>query len=343
MIKTRNPRWICTFIGLALLAMSAGCELLGPPVAQWLFKLPLIANAAWGPDLINTVVIYLIGLPLFLLVLLLIPNGPMQPGLKDRAAPFGPGKFLLALVAALGLLYTGSFITSVVYDGIRALTGVSGQQPVGDMPTLSILASLLFYCAIPAVGEEFIFRYMLRKKMRGAGDRNFILLSALCFSLFHMNFEQLLYTFLAGLVFAWIYVRTEKFWMSMLLHFAVNATGSVLLPALEARLPEWFFPIFMLACIAGAVIILVVFRWKIFGGLKAPAEPRWPGKRAAPSALPRPTPSLAGNSATLPLPEADVGAAAKPQKGALILNVGILLYIVYSVVFQVILFTSASH
>ena len=320
MIKTRNPRWICTFIGLALLAMSAGCELLGPPIAQWLSRFPLIATAAWGPDLINTVLLYLIGLPLLLPVLLFIPNGPVPPGQQGRPAPFGPGKFLLTLVAALGLLYAGSFVTSAIYEGIRVLTGVSGQQPMGDMPSLSLFASLLFYCAVPAVGEEFIFRYMLRKKMRGAGDRNFILLSALCFSLFHMNFEQLLYTFLAGLVFAWIYVRTEKFWMSILLHFAVNATGSVLLPALEARLPEWFFPIFMLACIAGAVIILVVFRRKIFGVLAAPTEPRWPRKRASPGVPPRPVPLCAENS-----------TAAQTQKGVLILNAGILLYIAYSV------------
>lgn len=301
-----------------------------------LYSIPFFCSGSWGAMLLNDAIIYLVAMPWFLLVMRFIPDGA---GVYAKPAHFGPWAALLTLVATLGMLYAGGLVTDFLLNWVDALIGMAPQDPVGDIVAGmgALLPTFILACAVPAVGEEFLFRYTLRKKMRGAGDWNFMLLSAVCFSLFHANLQQLPYTFLAGLAFAWVYVRTEKVWVSMALHLTVNTLGSIVIPGLSPFLPEWVFLVFTLACIVGAAVIFVLFCLKIMAGLRLPAEPGWPCKKRfqgrlaiESTAIAVEQPSISGQSNGEAYSPADGTECVSPRSASLFRNSGMVLYIVFA-------------
>lgn len=83
------------------------------------------------------------------------------------------------------------------------------------------------YCAIiPAFVEELLFRGTIAKSLLVYGKKTAVVLSALLFALMHSNIEQLLYTFIAGLFLAWIYVETQNVIYPIILHFINNAIST---------------------------------------------------------------------------------------------------------------------
>jgi hypothetical protein len=58
-------------------------------------------------------------------------------------------------------------------------------------------------------------------------DTSAVVISANLFALMHSNIEQLLYTFVAGLLFGWIYVRTKKLIYPIILHFLNNGISAI--------------------------------------------------------------------------------------------------------------------
>ena len=365
----RNPKNVCSRIGLALLAMMAVWLILGSVLTGVVMLIPAAQGIGWMAIMLNDLTLYALGVPLFLLIMHFIPDG--REG-RPAPAPFGPGKFLLVLVAAFGVMYVGNLVSVALYAATESMSGAEQLDVLGSIVLSSgMLSNFIFLVVVPAIGEEFIFRYMIRKKMRGAGDWNYILFSSLCFALFHMNLQQVLYAFLLGLVFSWLYVRTGKIWLPMLLHFVINATGTVLMPFLLDKVPEWTLYVVMGAFIAGGAVVLAVKLAGAWRALLPPTEPGWPGKRRAVPGMPpvpyragQPIDAQAGGGPTMqlpygphdPLPQMpnrsvmpgqyggppEMGnlpaapqpgggmAPVRPPRGVLFGNVGMVLYIVFT-------------
>jgi membrane protease YdiL (CAAX protease family) len=89
---------------------------------------------------------------------------------------------------------------------------------------------VIFYfisCAIiPAIVEEFLFRGTVCRVLGVYGKGTAVLISALLFALMHTNIEQLLFTFVAGLFFGWLYVETKSIKLPILLHFINNSISA---------------------------------------------------------------------------------------------------------------------
>lgn len=85
-----------------------------------------------------------------------------------------------------------------------------------------IVIYVISYAIIPAFVEELLFRGTICRSLTVYGKGTAIVISAVLFALMHTNVEQLLYTFVAGLFFAWIYVETKSIIFPILLHFLNN-------------------------------------------------------------------------------------------------------------------------
>ena len=84
------------------------------------------------------------------------------------------------------------------------------------------------YCAIiPAVVEELLFRGTVCRVLKVYSDGSAVVISAILFALMHSNIEQLFYTFVAGLLFGWVYVRTKKLIYPIILHFLNNGISAI--------------------------------------------------------------------------------------------------------------------
>ncbi|MDL2324383.1 CPBP family intramembrane metalloprotease, partial [Ruminococcaceae bacterium OttesenSCG-928-A16] len=143
-----------------------------------------------------------------------------------------------------------------------------------------VVVNLIFGACVPALGEEFLFRHVLYRKMRGCGDATYIFFSAFCFALFHGNFAQMLYAFAVGVIFAWVYVKTGNIWVSVALHFIINCMGIVVAPLLlENELATMMMGVAVIAFIAGAIVIFVKMRKRVWAGLTPPTEAGWPASK----------------------------------------------------------------
>ena len=90
-----------------------------------------------------------------------------------------------------------------------------------------IVFYIISYAIIPAFVEEILFRGTICRVLRIYGKGTAVIISALLFALMHTNIEQLLYTFVAGLFFGWIYVETKSIIAPILLHFVNNLISVV--------------------------------------------------------------------------------------------------------------------
>jgi len=123
----------------------------------------------------------------------------------------------------MGIVATASCaVVAITYwlgllDGWTALpSSIHGAIGIALMLTLA-----------PAV-EEILFRGLLYRMLDEiAGRYPAIVISSVCFSLAHgMLFSPQL---VGGLLFAWVYARTENLWLPILLHIAAN--GALVLMA----------------------------------------------------------------------------------------------------------------
>lgn len=120
---------------------------------------------------------------------------------------------LMSLVAALASL----FFTDLTTGAIEQIV----QLPL----PLFILA----IGVLPAFFEELVCRGMMLDGYRECPLWYQLVIPALFFGMLHMNFQQISYAFLAGIFFAYLVRMTGSIWSSMIVHFIVNSTQSLLL------------------------------------------------------------------------------------------------------------------
>lgn len=124
------------------------------------------------------------------------------------------GIFLLMLFQ-LGLSYIYEFI-GIDYN-IANVVAVSDSSNV-----LTNILYFVFIAVIPAIFEELLFRKALITASRKFGNVFAVVFSALLFGFIHMNLGQFIFAFLIGLVFGWIYVKTDDIRIPIILHLINN-------------------------------------------------------------------------------------------------------------------------
>lgn len=92
----------------------------------------------------------------------------------------------------------------------------------------SVWMGLLVFAVVPAVTEEIIYRGFFYQSYRELGRRRGAIFSAFVFGLMHLNFNQFLYAFLMGLLFAVIMEITDSLWPCIITHFVINGSSVLL-------------------------------------------------------------------------------------------------------------------
>ncbi len=108
---------------------------------------------------------------------------------------------------------------------IEKAFGFSGEMP--EMPLTNDMWVLVLYgitiTIVPPIVEELLFRGMVLQSLRKYGDGFAVVTSAILFGLYHGNFVQMVFAFIAGLVMGLVVVRTNSLWTSILIHFINNS------------------------------------------------------------------------------------------------------------------------
>lgn len=117
----------------------------------------------------------------------------------------------------------------VVLNAISMLFSNSGTASVAElMQGQNLILNILFMAVLPACVEEFMFRGVLFQTYRKSKMLPAIFLSSFLFGCMHMNLNQFIYAFALGVYLAFLVEATGSVFSSMLAHFTLNATSSVM-------------------------------------------------------------------------------------------------------------------
>jgi uncharacterized protein len=87
-----------------------------------------------------------------------------------------------------------------------------------------LMVMLLVVAAIPALGEEFVFRGFLQQKLQDRFRRpvSAIWITAIIFSIVHLQFQGFLPRVVLGAALGYLFFWTSNLWVPILAHFAFN-------------------------------------------------------------------------------------------------------------------------
>lgn len=158
--------------------------------------------------------------------------------------PFSVGQFIILLCICYAASIAGNLVGNLVLGIWNALTGRSVGSEVTEILTeTNPIVNLLAVGIMAPVLEELLMRKLVIDRTRVYGERVCILTSAALFALFHMNFSQMFYAFGVGLLLAYLYCRSGKIWLCMLLHAIFNCISGVLRAEILTRFTKIFEPL----------------------------------------------------------------------------------------------------
>ena len=167
---------------------------------------------------------YLIGLPIFWLIIKKMPK--YKPNIEVEK-PTGKKVFRWICIS-LALMIIFNFVTLFITQTISLIKGAPVINPLENIVMGSnIIITALFGAIIGPIMEEFVFRKMFYDRISQYGDKFYIIISAFCFAMFHVNLPQIIYAFALGAFFAYIYSKTQNIKYTILLHIIVNSWGLV--------------------------------------------------------------------------------------------------------------------
>ncbi|MCR8668068.1 CPBP family intramembrane metalloprotease [Aestuariibaculum sp. M13] len=107
--------------------------------------------------------------------------------------------------------------------------------------TTKELIELIFMIAILGILEEFYFRRIIAQKiLNSKGFSKALWISALIFSLAHIVTDSSIFsTFIGGLFFGYIYLKTQNLWLTIFAHMSYNLITFLISPIIDSRLSEF--------------------------------------------------------------------------------------------------------
>ncbi len=185
-----------------------------------------VANEGWFNLFLSDVPIY--GIALWCL-LFFFSKLKVQ---KIEKKKLGVGNSISFFFIACFMMIAGSIIGQLADAFLQSVFDVETNDALTETAnSMSLPIQIIFFVIIAPIGEEFVFRKLLLDRTAKYGEGAAILFSGLTFSLFHGNIMQIFYAFGAGILLAYIYVKTGSYIRCVLLHGIINALFGVVAPA----------------------------------------------------------------------------------------------------------------
>ncbi|MBR4951008.1 MAG: CPBP family intramembrane metalloprotease [Clostridia bacterium] len=176
------------------------------------------------------------------------------------------GPQLLFLLFAAVFFITGSLLIKFfyfVYDIDASATVNIYNTVFAENSAIRHLEVILSLIIIPAVCEEILFRGILFSEYRKHGTANAIVISALCFSMFHFSATEFPVYLFAGLLFGFTAAVTRSVIPSVALHLlsnTLNIYGSDAFLRNTVNTNGTYFVGFLLIMVAALAFILLLSR-----------------------------------------------------------------------------------
>ena len=192
---------------------------------------PSLAENKIVSHLFSLLPLYGLGVPVFAVILRRLPRvTPIDDTVGGKRFFGGLGAVIVAMMA-------GNYISGILITFFEMAMGREQTNPVAEVTSgAAWWINLIFVALVPCILEELVFRKLLCDRLLPLGEGYAVVISAAVFGLVHGNFFQFFYAFAVGLIFATVYVKTGKLWITMVYHGLINFMGGVIAPILLGRL-----------------------------------------------------------------------------------------------------------
>ncbi len=120
---------------------------------------------------------------------------------------------LLSLVNLISMLFVENHVSNTIS------TILSGKP---------LIVGLITFALLPAILEEGVYRGLFYNEYSKVNVLKGMILSSIMFGLLHMNFNQMLYAILMGIIFVLIIEATDSIISAMIIHFVINGHSVVI-------------------------------------------------------------------------------------------------------------------
>ncbi|MBO4449531.1 MAG: CPBP family intramembrane metalloprotease [Clostridiales bacterium] len=221
-----SPKKTYIIIGVALIV-----QLLITTLISWAIFLPLNDPAKFQDFMIRfgpsfafglTYIPKLIGVVAFWLIVRKIPV------FKGKAPGLGFKNIFQIFLITYAVAVTFNVIGANISAFSPAGKSVELDQISSFVSTGNIVAILIPVLFAPVL-EELVFRKMILGRTKGFGETTAIVFSSLCFGLFHQNLTQFMFAFVLGLFLGYVYCKTGKVIVTIIMHMLINGFSSVIM------------------------------------------------------------------------------------------------------------------
>lgn len=176
---------------------------------------------------------------------------------------------LSVFIAVMSLVLLNAFVTMTT-QGLQGL----GYSKSNNLPFKvdcagNYILYLVFFCALPAICEEFLFRGVILGGLLNTCKNHIhgvvaVMISALIFALCHQSAQQFVYPLIMGMVFGFLYYYTGNIWYSVIAHFASNAlvvTVDFILELTHAniQIATYTWQYCLVACLLAGIFAVLIY------------------------------------------------------------------------------------
>ena len=204
-----------------------------------------------------------------------------------RWAKYISTTLIIKVVGILAILFVATVIL-IVFPSMLELAFIFLQQTDGTIATptvLQFIVQIISFCILTPIWEEIFFRgIVFRRLSLRFKTTTAAVVSSIIFGLMHFGGSSMFHAFLVGVLFCYIYARTQNIWVPIILHSFGNflSTLSLLAPSTptsvmpevttdDLQLTLWMtgIPVFILLII---LIVLAKKYWPILRSIKMVEE-----------------------------------------------------------------------
>ncbi len=133
------------------------------------------------------------------------------------------GVFILSVLAGLSICLLANIPSTILTEFLEMFGYSSSQEAVETTFSSASWLQVLAISFLAPVFEEFVFRGIILKKLERFGTGFAVFASALLFGLAHIDLPSVVFAFICGLVFGFLYTKTRNLWVPIVIHFLNNS------------------------------------------------------------------------------------------------------------------------
>ncbi|MEY8337127.1 CPBP family intramembrane glutamic endopeptidase [Lachnospiraceae bacterium 62-35] len=181
--------------------------------------------------ILSMISMYGAGFPLFWLLVRKLPLGYEGNVCEEKweKEKWGFLPLFISFLISIGVMEVGNLLGNGI---MHILNRELGAQAANDVFSLimesSLLIIILFAVILGPIMEELMFRKILIDRIIRFGELRAVIVSGVLFGLVHGNFYQFFYACGLGMVFAYVYVKTGKLRITIIMHMMINGMSAII-------------------------------------------------------------------------------------------------------------------